>query len=477
MPRPTTFKRCACRDPNTGRRLGNSCPKLYRAGTRSWSSSHGSWHYRLELPPTVDGRRHQLRRGGFATRTDAVNERDHVALLLRQARGDPSDARRIADLVQLALRAGKPLPDIDAVTAMPDTSRLAVPAPTVAAYLTAWLADLPVDDNTIRSYESHIRCHLIPHLGKLPLTELDAHHITAMFTTIAHHDPDAVPPKKSHGRWTGPSTRHRILATLHNALADAVDQHLIPDNPADHVHLPAAPRPKPRLWTNERVQRWRATGHVPGSVMVWTPQLTGAFLDLAQTAEPDLYPMWHLIAYRGLRRGEAVGLLDADTDLDNRQVFITNQIITLGWKPQSKPPKTSAGDRMLALDTATTQTLRIYQAQQATRRANANPPWPETGLFFTQPDGTPWHPGTVQHRFKHLVQLAGLPPVRLHDLRHGAATLAHAAGADLKDIQEMLGHCGITITADTYTSILPQHAQHLAEAIADLVPRNLPTRT
>ncbi|WP_416072050.1 tyrosine-type recombinase/integrase [Streptomyces sp. ME18-1-4] len=39
-------------------------------------------------------------------------------------------------------------------------------------------------------------------------------------------------------------------------------------------------------------------------------------------------------------------------------------------------------------------------------------------------------------------------------MRHGAATLAHAAGADLKDIQEMLGHSSITITADTYTSLL-----------------------
>jgi integrase len=347
-------------------------------------------------PLRLDGRRRQLRHGGFATRTDAIDERDHIALLLRQAHGDPPDARRIADIVQQTLRAGKPLPDIDAVAGVLDTRCPAVHVPTAAEYLTTWLADLPVDANTLRGYESHVRCHLIPHLGNLPLDELNAHHIT----TITHHDPDGVPPKRSHGRWTGPSTCHRILATLHNALAHAVDQHLIPDNPADHVHLPAAPRPKPRLWTDERVRRWQATGHIPGPVMVWTPQQTGAFLDHAQTAEPDLYPMWHLMAYRGLRRGEALGLLDADTELDNGQLFITNQITTLGWKLQSKPPKTSAGDRFVVLDTATTQTLRAYRAQQATRWATADPPWPDTGLFFTQPDGTPWHPGVVQHRFK-----------------------------------------------------------------------------
>ncbi|MEU1277372.1 tyrosine-type recombinase/integrase [Streptomyces sp. NPDC005805] len=65
----------------------------------------------------------------------------------------------------------------------------------------------------------------------------------------------------------------------------------------------------------------------------------------------------------------------------------------------------------------------------------------------------------------------GLPPVRLHDLHHGAATLAHAAGADLKDIQEMLGHSSITITADMYTSLLPEADLAIAEAAARLVPR------
>ncbi|WP_409471443.1 tyrosine-type recombinase/integrase [Streptomyces sp. HC307] len=65
----------------------------------------------------------------------------------------------------------------------------------------------------------------------------------------------------------------------------------------------------------------------------------------------------------------------------------------------------------------------------------------------------------------------GLPPVRLHDLRHGAATLTPAAGADLKDIQEILGHSSITITADTYKSLLPKADRAIAEAAARLVPR------
>jgi hypothetical protein len=62
------------------------------------------------------------------------------------------------------------------------------------------------------------------------------------------------------------------------------------------------------------------------------------------------------------------------------------------------------------------------------------------------------------------VQDSGLPPVRLHDLRHGAASLAHCAGADLKTVQEQLGHTSIVLTADTYTSVL--HEQHVKAAAA-----------
>ncbi|POX54171.1 integrase [Streptomyces sp. Ru72] len=83
----------------------------------------------------------------------------------------------------------------------------------------------------------------------------------------------------------------------------------------------------------------------------------------------------------------------------------------------------------------------------------------------------PRNPADPHPRFIELYEEIGLPPVRLHDLRHGAATLAHAAGADLKDIQEMLGHSSITVTADTYTSLLPEADLAIAEAAARLVPR------
>jgi integrase len=142
-----------------------------------------------------------------------------------------------------------------------------------------------------------------------------------------------------------------------------------------------------------------------------------------------------------------------------------------GWEVYEDDPKTDAGARTIALDSDTVQALRRHRAQQDEDRKKWGSARVETGRVFTKENGEMLHPADVTRRFVELYEEIGPPPVRLHDLRHGAATLAHAAGADLKDIQEMLGHSSITITADTYTSLLPEADLAIAEAAARLVPR------
>ena len=88
--------------------------------------------------------------------------------------------------------------------------------------------------------------------------------------------------------------------------------------------------------------------------------------------------------------------------------------------------------------------------------------------MFTYADGRPVQPEYLTHRFNTLVKGFGLPPIRLHDLRHGAATLALASRTDLKVIQQMLGHSSIVTTADTL-SVLPETAHRAAQATADMV--------
>jgi hypothetical protein len=104
----TTYKRCSCIDPATGRPYGRSCPKLRRPGG-SWHPTHGIWQYQCELSPTADGRRRPLRRGGFATKAEADTELDRIRTLLALA-DDADSATRIGDLIAATVSRREPLP-------------------------------------------------------------------------------------------------------------------------------------------------------------------------------------------------------------------------------------------------------------------------------------------------------------------------------------------------------------------------------
>lgn len=466
------FKRCGCRP--TGSSEG-PCPRLRRVGG-TWSIDHGTWYYQLELPRVSGGRRRQLCRGGFRIRRDALAARDHARALLDLAQGDATLLGEITDLL-VASRRMRPLASVDAVRRKVEARRSLGGSTSVATYLRRWLQWCRVDPNTLLAYEGHVRVHLIPHLGELSLDQLRVDDIRIMFDAIESNGAkirlsqasrDAAVRASVRGlRPAGPSTCQRIRATLRKALNDAIAEGLIATNPATHVRMRRAGSAGPLLWTEERVDHWRDTGQVPASVMVWTPQQTGAFLDHAAKHDPDLYPLFHLIAYRGLRRGEAVGLRDLDTALDRAEITIANQITAIGRGLHRKRPKSESSNRSIGLDTVTVAVLRAYRSRRPRDR--------NEGLFFTRPDGFAWHPAAVSRRFRRLVALADLPRGRLHDLRHGAATLALAAGVDLKVIQATLGHSTLALTADTYTNVLPELSHAAAEAVAALVPRRLPT--
>ena len=166
--------------------------------------------------------------------------------------------------------------------------------------------------------------------------------------------------------------------------------------------------------------------------MVWTDQIVADFLDYAAEHTPDLHPLLHFLAYRGPRRGEACGLLDSEVRLDQAEVSIVNQIAAHGRNTYYKKPKSESGNRDVILDADTVAVFTRYKAQRARWQLAAGPTWPDTGLFFVRRDGTAWHPDSVSARFRRLIHKGGFPPVRLHDLRHSAATIALQAGVDIK---------------------------------------------
>ena len=200
-------------------------------------------------------------------------------------------------------------------------------------------------------------------------------------------------------------------------------------------------------------------------------------------AQVQLAALWWLIALRGLRRGEAAALDRDDLDSQARELTVTRQLVALPGELYCGPPKSRASVRTIALDRDGTRRLADHAARQAAEllrhqftgqryhdsRTRTGPGWRKGRPMFTYADGRPVRPEYLTHRFNTLVKELGLPPIRLHDLRHGAATLALAAGTDLKVVQDQLGHSTIVLTADTYTSVLPETARTAAELTAELL--------
>lgn len=180
--------------------------------------------------------------------------------------------------------------------------------------------------------------------------------------------------------------------------------------------------------------------------------------------------MWHLIVFRGLRRGEACAQPWSETNLDDHSLTVSAQLVQDGWEVETSEPKTDSGFRVVALDDDTVSVLKRHREQQDADREEWGPAWVETGMVFTQEDGSWLHSGKVTDLFERLVAASGLPPIRLHDLRHGAATRMLAADIDVKIVSDTLGHSETRITRNIYQSVLPQVGKNAAEATAKLVP-------
>ena len=430
----STFKRCPCGTVRDAQGNRINCPKR-----------HGTWYYAHELPPGPDGKRQQSRVGGFATEREAREALNEALNELRRG--------------TYRFRSKQ----------------------TVGDYLRHWLdSKTTLRATTRRSYEEAINLYIAPGIGNVRLIDLVPDDIEALYQAMRQLGREAPGPLSPMLRRlirarTVPAYKplsdariKRVHAALMSALNTAMKRQLISYNPAQHVEVRPGRRPKAVVWTDEQIESWKRTGIRP-AVAVWTAEQTGRFLDAAQPER--LYPLFHVIAYRGLRRGEAVGLRWEDVDLDRAQLRIRQQVVQLGWETRIGEPKTASGARPVSLDANTVNVLREWHAEQQRERQAMGDAWQHTGFVFTDIDGSGLHPDVATDTFQRIARGAGLPPIRLHDLRHTSASLALAAGVPMKVVSELLGHSSTVITADTYTSVLPEVATAAAEAVFQIIPR------
>jgi integrase len=171
-----------------------------------------------------------------------------------------------------------------------------------------------------------------------------------------------------------------------------------------------------------------------------------------------------------MRRGELLGLSWADIDLDRARLTVRRQLIRMGRRTVFGRPKTEAGRRCISLDPNTVEVLRRHKCRRAvTWRDDALSDPDKLDLVFCRPDGNGRDPDVLSHQFGDLVRQAGLPKIRLHDLRHTHATLALQAGVHPKVVQERHGHASVKVTLDTYSHVMPPMHQEAAARVAAIV--------
>ena len=299
-------------------------------------------------------------------------------------------------------------------------------AGTFATYAAAWLeAKEPrLENATYREYDAHLRLRLVPAFGQRRLRDVTRSRIEAY--VAAEHAAGKV----------GAKTINNSLVVLAQIMARAVRDGHIATNPAsstrdDPLHLPYE-TPTMQHLTREQARAYLAATPTPYAALAATLVTTG------------------------LRIGEAVALRWADVDLDARTLRVSRSRKLDGSVGGTKSDKA----RVVHLAPSVADTLAAHRRTRLPEMI-AQPGRPEDALVWATQSGKMLDPGNVRRWHARTLKAAGLPPtIRLHDLRHTAATLAVTAGESVLYVQAQLGH------ANVRTTMRYAHADHQAHAAA-----------
>jgi integrase len=321
----------------------------------------------------------------------------------------------------------------------------------VGEFLVDWINDREQDmkRNTWQQYQPYLDV-AIDTLGNYRLSKLRVVHVGELLE-----------------KFDSPSRANKMRNIMRAALNDAMRQQLVTVNVAAHTRpRGGTERSKPLVWSKAREAEWRKDPDAPrpSPSMVWRVDHVRAFL--AATADDELLPLWHLMAHTGARRGEALGLQWDDIDAEASCASLERAIVCTPEGIVVSTPKTQSGARTIALTQTTLDVLARHREKMVERYGDdtSTPPW-----VFPHPDGGVLDPNLVRKHFARAVKAANLPPIRLHDLRHTAASLMLAAGVDMKTVSETLGHSRINVTMDTYASVYDDAHAAAAEAIGKLL--------
>ncbi len=288
---------------------------------------------------------------------------------------------------------------------------------TVSIWLQEWLETYcsgKVKPLTFQSYEGIIKNHIVPALGAMELQAVKGSQIQRLYNGLTK--------KGLSGK-----TVKNISAVLHKAFSIALKQGMISANPCDAAELPAAAQHEIKPLTDEEI-----------------PLFLSAL---------DASPMrnaYALCLFAGLREGECMGLSWNQVDFQRGRITVSQQLQkekSKGGKYYIAPFTKSDKPRTIEPPPIAFDYLRSEKVKQTENRLAAGAAWSNPhDLVFTNEMGRHYAVSTFYKHFKKIAASIGRPDARPHDLRHTAATVAIASGADVKSVQSLLGHATASFT-------------------------------
>jgi integrase len=305
-------------------------------------------------------------------------------------------------------------------------------SPTLSQWLDQWLEIKSSDGtraSTLRSYRGLIENHVRPTLGRKRLDKLTPADVRNFITAKS----------QSH---LSPATVAHLLRLLRNTLGEAERLDLVSRNVAKAVKMPRVP----------------------------TREVHALDVDQARTLLTvldghRLHALFATTLVLGLRRGEVLGLSWSDIDPDHSAIRVRHSLQRLDGSLRLVETKTRASTATLAAPPSLMAILARHRVEQQRERLALGAAWPELDLVFTSTTGTALEPRNVTREWDRLRTQAGLPHLRLHDLRHSCATILTALGVHPRVVMEMLRHSQIGMTMNTYAHVTPLLQRDAADAL------------
>lgn len=292
---------------------------------------------------------------------------------------------------------------------------------------------------THQRYSGIFKTHVDPTLGRITLGALSPLHLEEAYSKWLQNG--RVDEK---GGLSAQSVKHHHRF-IHRVLNQAVKWKLVFRNVADAVEAPRPTRKEMTVLSETDLLKLLDAALEPSD---------HALVQNGLSSESAFSAAVTFLAFTGCRRGESLALRWQDVDMKAGTAAIRHSLEQTKNGLALKPPK-NGKSRVVQIPQQALRVLKSHKAKQNAYRLQLPEAFKDTDFVFTRKDGSPIIPHSFGDAFRALVKRAGVPKIRLHDLRHGHATLLLKAGVQSKIITERLGHSGTAITLDLYSHLLP----------------------